>query len=116
MVVTMLRGRDWINTQEWTKSELDPILDVSLDLKKKFGTGEPHEILKGKTIFLMFYNPSNRTRNSFEAGMTQLGGHAHFLSPDTMYNPGLEEEKKSGKLLVTETGESIAGTARVPRR
>jgi len=113
MVETMLRGRDWINTQEWTKDELDTVIDVSLDLKKKFALGEPHELLKGKTLFLLFYNPSNRTRNSFEAGMTQLGGHAHFLSPDTMYRPGLEEEKASGKQLVKETGESIADAARV---
>ena len=113
MVETMLRGRDFINTQEWTKGELDTVIDVSLDLKRRFATREPHELLKGKTLFLLFYNPSNRTRNSFEAGMTQLGGHAHFLSPDTMYRPGLEEEKKVGTTLVKETGESIGDTARV---
>jgi ornithine carbamoyltransferase len=116
MVVTTLRGRDWINTQEWTKPELDTILDVSLDLKMQFATGQPHELLKGKTIFLLFYNPSNRTRNSFEAGMTQLGGHAHFLSPETMYRPGLEEEKAAGKQLVKETGETIRDTASVLSR
>jgi N-acetylornithine carbamoyltransferase len=52
---------------------------VAFDLKKRFTLGEPHELLRGKTLFMLFYNSSLRTRTSFEAGMTQLGGHAQFL-------------------------------------
>jgi len=36
-----------------------------------------------KTIFLLFFDNSTRTRNSFEAGATQLGAHAHFISSET---------------------------------
>jgi len=53
--------------------------------------GQPHNhLLPGKTLFLIFYNQSLRTRNSFEAGMTQLGGHAHFLDPNKIYTPAME--------------------------
>jgi N-acetylornithine carbamoyltransferase len=64
---------------EWTLEELETALEVGLDLKKKYATGEPHRLLEGKTLFMIFYIPSTRTRNSFECGMTQLGGHANFL-------------------------------------
>jgi ornithine carbamoyltransferase len=112
---TILRGRDWINTQEWSKEELETLLSLAFDLKLKFAAGEPHEYLKGKTNFLMFYNPSLRTRNSFEAGMTQLGGHAHFLSPSTMYAPGTADVADPGH-LVKESKEDLTDTARVLSR
>ena len=107
----LLRGKDFITTQEWTKSELETMLDVACDLKRKFVMGEPHEFLKNKTLFMLFYNPSIRTRNSFEAGMTQLGGHAHYLTPETVYSPTLTEEEPLEKL--GETREKISDSARV---
>jgi len=73
-----------------TKEEIETILDVALDLKRRFANGEPHDhILRAKTLFMIFYNQSLRTRNSLEAGMTQLGGHAHFLDPTKIYAPAL---------------------------
>jgi len=80
-------GRDWITDLDYTPEELETIVDVALDIKRRFALGEPHETLKGKTLFMLFYNSSLRTRTSFEAGMTQLGGHAQFLSADTVYAP-----------------------------
>jgi len=51
------------------------------------------EGLKGQDfIRMMFFNPSLRTRNSFEAGIFQLGGHAHFLEPSATRLPTLEGE------------------------
>jgi len=75
-----LAKKDFITCQEWTKEELETVLETAFDLKRKLARGEPHELLRGKTLVMMFYNPSTRTRNSFETGMTQLGGHAIFLS------------------------------------
>jgi len=109
--VGMYRGRDWITTIEWSREELDQILDAAMDLKKKFRERVEHPYLKGKTLFLIFYNRSLRTRNSFEAGMTQLGGHAHFLDPhDAIYTPALPGDE------IAYTTERIADVARVLSR
>jgi len=81
---TLLRSRHFITTQEFTREEIDLMLDTAYDLKLKFARDEPHPLLPYKTVFMIFYDESTRTRNSIEAGITQLGGHAHFLSPDKM--------------------------------
>jgi len=79
-------------------------------LKKKRAIGEPHELLKGKTLFMIFYNQSLRTRNSFEAGMHQLGGHAHDLNPKQIYTPALP-----GREIAYST-ERVSDVARVLSR
>ncbi len=104
------RGRDWITDLEYTKEELETILEVAWDLKRKRATGEPHELLKGKTLFMIFYNQSLRTRNSFEAGMHQLGGHAHDLNPKQIYTPALP-----GREIAYST-ERVSDVARVLSR
>ena len=96
---TMLRGKDWIETVDWTKEELETVLDTAGDLKKRFALGEPHRLLQDKTLFMMFFEQSTRTRNSTEAGMTQLGGHAHDLTPDKMQISHGETPKDTGKVL-----------------
>lgn len=84
------RGRDYLTLLDYTREEVETILDVAFDLKRRFALGEAHDhLLRGKTLFMIFYNQSLRTRNSFEAGMTQLGGHAHFLDPGKIYTPAL---------------------------
>ncbi|HID89288.1 MAG TPA: ornithine carbamoyltransferase, partial [Anaerolineae bacterium] len=105
------RGRDFITLLDWAKEEVETILDVALDLKRRFALGEPHDhILRAKTLFMIFYNQSLRTRNSFEAGMTQLGGHAHYLDPSKIYTPALP-----GKEVAYST-ERVSDVARVLSR
>lgn len=84
MLTKRLRGRDFISLMDYSREELETILDVSLDLKRKLALGEEHELLKNKTLAMIFANPSTRTRTSFEAAMTQLGGHAQFHTPEVM--------------------------------
>lgn len=76
---THLHGRDLITTQEWTKDEIDTVLDVALELKRRRALGESHALLRDKVLAMLFFFSSTRTRASFEAGMAQLGGHAQFI-------------------------------------
>lgn len=103
----LFKGRDWITTQEWTDAELDVMLDVASDLKRKFKGRVPHRYLPDQTMFLMFFDKSTRTRNSFEAGMTQLGGHAHFLTADVMQVSHGESPKDTG-IILSSYGHGIA--------
>ena len=103
----LFKGKDWITTEEWSGEELDVMLDVSTDLKRKFKGRIPHRYLPDQTIFLMFFDKSTRTRNSFEAGMTQLGGHAHFLTSDVMQVSHGESAKDTG-IILSSYGHGIA--------
>ena len=79
-----LSKKHFLSDDDWSKQELDTAFEVAFDLKRKFAMGEPHRLLQDKTLFAIFFEQSTRTRNSMEAGMTQLGGHAHDLTPDKM--------------------------------
>jgi ornithine carbamoyltransferase len=103
----LFKGRDWITTEEWTDAELDVMIDVASDLKRKFKGRVAHRYLPDQTIFLMFFDKSTRTRNSFEAGITQLGGHAHFLTADAMQISHGESAKDTG-IILSSYGHAIA--------
>ena len=96
---TNLRGRDFISTQEWSKEELETVLNLAFDLKMKWGLDLPTRLLEDKTLFMLFFFSSTRTRNSFEAGMTRLGGHAIFLEPDKMQISHGDTPKEIGKIF-----------------
>lgn len=76
-----LRGKNFVDLSDFERFELRKILDTGYDLKKMQMRREPHEILKGKSMAMIFMKSSTRTRVSFEVGMTQLGGHALYLEP-----------------------------------
>ncbi|MBY8997262.1 MAG: ornithine carbamoyltransferase [Candidatus Thorarchaeota archaeon] len=76
-----LKGRNFVDLADFDRFELRRVLDTAHDLKRKQKRGEPHELLKGKSLAMIFMKSSTRTRVSFEVGMTQLGGHALFLQP-----------------------------------
>ena len=84
-----LNGRDLITTQEWSREELDRTIKLAAELKEKQKRGIPHRLLEGKTLYMLFYNPSLRTRNSFQTGIFQLGGQGIYLAPTAMYKPAL---------------------------
>lgn len=70
-----------LSMQDLSPNEIEAILDKAEGLKEKLRKGEPHELLRGKTLGMIFEKPSLRTRVTFETGMTQLGGHAIYLAP-----------------------------------
>ena len=94
-----LKGRDWLMTQDWSDEEIELALDTADQLKDEFRNGVPTLHLPHKTAFLIFFDKSTRTRNSFEAGMTQLGGHAHFIDSETSQIAHGESPKDMGTIL-----------------
>jgi ornithine carbamoyltransferase len=104
---TLFKGKHFVTLQDWTKEEIDTLLEVSFDLKKKFAMGIPTAYLPYKTIFLMFFEQSTRTRNSMEAGIAQLGGHGNFLDTSTM-QVSHGEVAKDTAIILSRFGHGIA--------
>jgi N-acetylornithine carbamoyltransferase len=104
---TALKGRDWLMTQDWSNDEIETVLEAAATLKREFKSGITTLHLPHKTIFLIFLDKSTRTRNSFEAGITQLGGHAHFIDADTSQIAHGESPKDMG-IILSSYGHGIA--------
>ena len=101
--------RHFVNTQEWSRSELDHLLDRAREYRRtRLGSA-----LAGKSIALLFFNPSMRTRTSFELGAHQLGGHAIVLAPGKDAWP---IEFETGAVMDGDTEEHVAEVARVLSR
>lgn len=98
----LFHGRHCLTTRDWSQSEVDVLLDVATDLKHKFKARAPHRCLAGQTISLLFFDASIRMRAAFEAGMTQLGGHAHTLAAPPCENP------KDTAVVLSTYGHAIA--------
>ncbi len=71
---------NFINFDQLSQNDLQGIIDRAISLKKEHKSGLINENLKNKTLAMIFDKSSTRTRVSFEAGMTQLGGQSLFLS------------------------------------
>ncbi len=71
---------NFINFDQFSQNDLQGIIDRAISLKKEHKSGLINETLKNKTLAMIFDKSSTRTRVSFEAGMTQLGGQSLFLS------------------------------------
>ena len=81
--------RHFLTLLDLTPAELKSIIDRGMELKASRQRGEIIESLKHKVLGMIFEKSSTRTRVSFEAGMTQLGGASMFLSPrDTQLGRG----------------------------
>ena len=70
----------FIDFDQFSQNDLQGIIDRAILLKKEHKSGLINETLKNKTLAMIFDKSSTRTRVSFEAGMTQLGGQSLFLS------------------------------------
>lgn len=116
-MISQFRGKDFITCQEWTLEELEVVFEHSKYLKRQFKSGAPTDLLKNKTFFMLFYATSTRTRNSFEAAMTQLGGHAHFLETKTMRmgDPGAPEAIKDTVKVLDRYGHGLGIRVYTPK-
>jgi ornithine carbamoyltransferase len=94
---TYLNKRHILSLKDLEREEILSLLELSKDLKRDWTDGKSTDLLKGKTLAMIFQKPSTRTRISFETGMLQLGGNAIYLSSND---------------LQLSRGESIEDTAR----
>jgi len=101
-----VNSRHFLNTQDWSRRELDALLDKA----REFRHSRLGNDLHGKSIALLFFNPSMRTRTSFELGAHQLGGKAIVLAPGKDAWP---IEFEIGTVMDGETEEHVAEVARV---
>lgn len=76
-----LRGRDLLSVAHLSAEEIRRLFATAHLLKNELSREAQRKLLAGKTLAMIFEKPSLRTRVTFEAGMTQLGGHAIYLGP-----------------------------------
>lgn len=93
-----LKGRDFIGDLDFSKAEVEQVLEVAWDLKKKLANREAHALLRDKVLAMLFFFSSTRTRGSFEAGMAQLGGHAAFIESRTTQISHGDTERELGAI------------------
>jgi len=104
-----LKGRAFINTLEFRREEIEHLLDRAKELK----SGKVLRALEGKSVALVFFNPSLRTRVSFEVGIAQLGGQAITMSVGT---ESWTLEYREGAVMDQDKTEHIKDAARVLSR
>jgi len=92
-----LRGRDIISIRDFTRHELDYVLSATDEIGNV--ARERPDLLRGRTLATLFFEPSTRTRLSFEAAMKKLGG--------------LTLDMAEPKVSSVEKGENLADTVRV---
>jgi ornithine carbamoyltransferase len=98
MAVNM-KGKSLIEINHLSLEEIYQIFDLSRTLKEKQNTGEPHKLLEGKTLGMIFSKPSTRTRISFEAGIYQLGGMGMYFNQNDLQLKKSESVSDTAKVL-----------------
>ena len=93
-----LHGKDLISTQDWRKEEIDYLMEFAADIKNRYRSDSVPELFKNRTFFMLFYNTSTRTRSSFEAAATILGGHSQFIDFATTRGSEGESIKDMAKM------------------
>ena len=114
---TDLRNRDLIGDLDFSKEEVETVLDVAFDLKRKRALGESHAYLRDKVLAMLFFFSSTRTRGSFEAGIAQLGGHGAFIDSNTTQISHGDTPKEIGEIFGRYfDGIAISGRSMRPTR
>ena len=94
-----LKGRDFTRIGSWSSDELKAVLDLADTLKGAQQAREPHELLPGRTLGMIFQKPSTRTRVSFEVGIAQLGGRGLYLAAGDLQLGRGETIRDTGTVL-----------------
>src|SRR5436309_13278525 len=99
--------RDFLKTSDWSREELDSLLDAALRYKRGEDKSKP---LAGRSVALVFFNPSLRTRASMQVGVYELGGNAVVLEPG---GTSWTLEHREGAVMDGEKTEHVAEFVRV---
>jgi ornithine carbamoyltransferase len=98
-VAQHLKERDFVRIGTWNSEELKTALDLADELKVLRKQREPHELLPGRALGMIFQKPSTRTRVSFEVGIVELGGYGLYLSANDLQLGRGETIKDTGHVL-----------------
>jgi N-acetylornithine carbamoyltransferase len=102
--------RDFLKTSDWTRSELDSLLDSAVQFKQG---ADRSRSLEGRSVALVFFNPSLRTRASMQVGIFELGGNAVVLEPG---GTSWTLEHRDGAVMDSDKTEHVAEFVRVLAR
>ena len=94
-----MKGKSLIEINHLTLEEINQIFDLSRILKNKRLTGEPHRLLEGKKLGMIFSKPSTRTRVSFEVGIFELGGTGLYFNQNDLQLKKSESVSDTAKVL-----------------
>jgi ornithine carbamoyltransferase len=94
-----LKGRDFLTIMDFTPVEVNFILDVSADLKRKNAMNQPHPHLDGRTVAMIFEKHSTRTRFSFQAAVAHLGAQSFYAVPSQMQLARGEPIKDTARII-----------------
>ena len=91
--------KDFLSIAELSREEIEEIFELTRSLKEKTYRREPHHLLAGYSLAMIFAKPSTRTRVSFETGIFQLGGTALYLAPQDIGIGTREAVKDVGRVI-----------------
>ena len=94
-----LKGRHFLTLKDFTKEEIEYLVDLSAELKRKKKQGIPGDTLKGKNVALIFEKTSTRTRSSFEVAAHDLGMGSTYLDPKSSQIGKKESIKDTARVL-----------------
>ena len=84
---------------DFSRLEIETIIDTAKELKQKLRRHEPHEYLRGRSIAVLFEKPSTRTRVSFQAAIAHLGAQSFYMRPDEMQLARGEPVKDTARVI-----------------
>jgi ornithine carbamoyltransferase len=98
-MATNLRGRSFLTLEDYSKEEIEMLLDTARDYKQMKQAGVPHAIFRGKSVALMFEKTSTRTRCAFEVAAADLGIHPVYLGTGETQFGKKESTEDTAKVL-----------------